>query len=119
MSDSAGERLRAAILETYDLDAGELVLLDQVVEVCDALERVNRQVAELEGLTATGSAGQEVEHPLLKAQRDYSALLARMVEALRLPAPGAGEEEEGESQVTRLARKAARARWEKAKAANG
>ncbi|MFP3881710.1 MAG: hypothetical protein ACLFWH_05265 [Actinomycetota bacterium] len=115
MADSPGERLRAAILETYTLDAGEMVLLDQVVEVCDALERVNRDVAALDVLTSTGSAGQEVEHPLLKAQRDYSALLARMVEALRLPAPGAAEDEEGESQITHLARKAARARWEKAR----
>ncbi len=35
MTDSAGARLRAAILETYQLDAGEMVLVDQVVEVCD------------------------------------------------------------------------------------
>ena len=116
MADSPGERLRSAILDTYTLDAGEIVLLDQVVEVCDALERVNRDVAALDELTSTGSAGQEVEHPLLRAQRDYSALLARMVEALRLPAPGAAPDDEGESRVAVLARRAARARWEKARA---
>lgn len=114
MPESSGSKLRAAILATYQLDAGELVLLDQAVQLCDALARVNDAVAQLEELTTTGSAGQVVEHPLLTAQRSYSTTLAKLVEAMRLPTPGAAEEDEGESKVTLQARRAARARWEKA-----
>lgn len=112
---SSGEKLRAKILAVYELDAGELVLLDQVVELCDALARVNSQVAQLESLTSEGSAGQVVEHPLLMAQRSHSTVLARLIEAMRLPAPGASDDTEGESRVTLQARRAARARWDKAR----
>lgn len=118
-TESAGERLRAAILDVYELDAGEVVLLDQVASLCDALARVNDQVAGLEELTTVGSAGQTIEHPLLRAQRSYSVTLARLVEAMRLPAPGASPDEPGESAVTLAARRAANARWEKARAADG
>lgn len=118
-SESAGERLKAAILAVYQLDSGELVLLDQVVALCDVLVRVNEQVAALEDLTAVGSAGQTIEHPLLRAQRSYSVTLAKLVEAMRLPAPGASPDEEGESAVTLAARRAANARWAKARAADG
>lgn len=113
MADTAGQKLRKAILATYELDVGELVLLDQVTEICDRLDQVNRAVGLLVELTTLGSAGQEVEHPMLRTQRDYSALLARLVEALRLPVPGAGEDESGESSTTLAARRAARARWDK------
>ena len=116
VTDSAGGRLKAAIEATYELDAGEVVLLDQVVELCDALAKVNEAVAELEDLTTVGSAGQTIEHPLLRAQRSYSVTLAKLVEAMRLPPPGANPDEEGESAVTLQARRAARARWEKEKA---
>lgn len=115
MPESSGSKLRAAILATYELDSGEMVLLDQVTEICDRLDQVNGAVSALTSLTTSGSAGQEVEHPLLRTQRDYSALLARLVEALRLPMPGAGDDESGESKVTLQARRAARARWEKAR----
>ncbi len=115
VTDSAGKRLRSAVLAAYDLDAGEMVLLDQAVELADALDRVNAAVAALDDLTAEGSAGQTVEHPLLRTQRNYAMTLARVVEALRLPAPGSGDAEEGESPITLAARKAARARWEKAR----
>ncbi len=115
VTESAGSKLRAAILATYELDAGETVLLDQVVEVADTLARINAQVAELPDLMSVGSTGQEVEHPLLRAQRSTSLALARLVEALKLPPPGAAEDESGESVVTLAARRAARARWEKAR----
>lgn len=119
MSESAGDRLRAAITATYSLDAGELVLLDQAVELADTLERINSEVRALDELEAEGSTGQIVEHPLLRAQRSYSTTLARLVEALRLPPPGADDDTEGENPITLAARKAARARWEKAKKDNG
>lgn len=118
-NESAGARLKAAILAVYELDQGELTLLDQVVELCDTLARVNAEVAKLESLTSEGSAGQTIEHPMLVAQRSHSLALAKLVEALRLPPPSAGEEETGESRVTLQARRAARARWEKEKMTSG
>lgn len=119
MTESSGSRLKAAIQKTYELDAGETVLLDQAVELCDALARVNLQVAQLPELTTTGSAGQTVEHPLLVAQRSYSLTLARLVEAMKLPVPGAVDDEAGESRVTLQARRAARARWDKERGKHG
>lgn len=115
MAQTAGARLRASVLGIYELDAGELILLDQAVALCDTLDRVNVQVEALKNLTDVGSAGQIIEHPLLRAQRSYSLALAKLVDALRLPAPGAGADEEGESKITRDARRAARARWNKEK----
>ncbi len=115
---TAGARLKAAILATYQLDAGELVLLDHVEQLSNASARVNEAVAQLEELTTKGRAGQTIEHPLLVAQRSYSLTLAKLIEAMRLPVPGSADEETGESRVTLQARRAARARWDKEKAVN-
>lgn len=109
---TAGARLKAEILSSYQLDPAERVLLDQAAEIADVLTRLNRQVAAEKTLTQRGAKGNTVSHPLLLAQRRHSEVLVKVLEGLRLPAP---DEDEGESTVTRLARKAARARWDRAK----
>jgi len=108
--EAPGERLRAEVLSLYALDPGERVLLDQAGAVVDTLSRVNEQVAAEQSLTTTGSKGQPAVSPLLRAQRELSETLVRLLESLALPAPG---EEEGELSSSRKARKAALLRWAK------
>ena len=112
--ETPGERLRRDVLAEYELSVAERVLLDQAAELVDVLGRLNAEVAALGALTDRGSARQIVPHPLLAAQRQHSETLANLLDGLRLPAPG---EQEGESAVTKMARRAARARWDREKGA--
>jgi len=104
---TAGERLKAAIVDGYELTPAELVLLDQAVAVADVLERLNAQVA-VEELTALGSTRQTVAAPLLAAQREHSKTLAGLLGAIAMPAAG---EDEGVSSTVKAAQRAARVRW--------
>lgn len=104
---SPGDRLRAAILDVFELSPAELAVLDQAVVIADELARINAEMASAEPL-AVGSAGQPVAHPLLDAQRRHSDTLARLLDALHLPV---GDEDEGEAAVVRKARAAANVRW--------
>lgn len=103
-----GDRLQEEILSLYALDPGERVLLAQAGAVLNTLTRVNEQVAAEQSLTAKGSRGQPTVSPLVRAQSELSATLARLLESLALPSP---DEEEGELSSTRRARKAALVRW--------
>jgi hypothetical protein len=113
--ETPGDRLRTAIVSQYELDPAERLLLDQAAALADALARVNAEVAAAESLAAKGSRGQLVASPLLAAQRQHAEVLARVLEALALPATP--DEEEGEGATTRKARRAAQARWAKQKEA--
>jgi hypothetical protein len=103
-----GERLRTAILATYELNPAELLLLDQAGAVADALARLNAEVAAEQEFTGKGSKGQPVASPLLAAQRGHSEALARLPEAIALPASG---EDEGHPSASQRARRAATVRW--------
>lgn len=109
MTDSPGAAFRTEVLELYELTPPELALLDEAVVLIDTLKRIEVQLAE-SPLTGRGSRGQQVANPLLRAQRDYTLALARVVEGLALPMP---DELEGESPTTKRARRAATIRWSK------
>jgi hypothetical protein len=111
-SETAGERLRTAILDQYELNPAELLLLDEAVALADALAQLNREVAAEQTLTGTGSRGQAVASPLLAAQRQHAETLGRLLEALQLPTPG---QEEGHPSASQRARRAAMVRWAREK----
>jgi hypothetical protein len=105
--ETQGQRLKAGVLAEFELSAAEAATLDQAAELLDQLTRINDELAK-QPLTTAGSRGQVAAHPLLRSAREHSDTLARLLDALHFPA---GDEEQGESSVTRLARRAAMARW--------
>lgn len=111
-TESAGDRLRRLILEDFELDAGELVLLERACELADTCARLDAEVAA-SPLTVPGSRGQLTSNPLLLQQRKASERLQRLIEGLRLPAKG---EQVGVSRTSLQAQAAARARWARRKA---
>ncbi|WP_151524140.1 hypothetical protein [Serinicoccus kebangsaanensis] len=104
-----------AVTSRYALRADELVVLEQacrMLAVCDHLA----EALAGQPLVVEGSMKQPAPHPLLPELRAHRSQLAALLRQLHLPdelAP-AGEDggNEGAS-VSELARKAARARWDK------
>jgi hypothetical protein len=109
--ESAGSRLKREILELFVLNPAELLLLDEGAALADALARIDAELADAPLLTQ-GSAGQPVENPLLRSQREHAARLASTLEAIGLPRPN---EEEGRSATSKMAQRAAQVRWAREK----
>ena len=112
-SQTPGERLKEAILADFELNAGELALLDRAAALTDELQRIEAEMATRPLVTA-GSRGQEVADPLLREHRQHSEVLQRVLEAIGLPVAG---EDEGESGITQRARRAAQIRWARERSA--
>jgi hypothetical protein len=104
---SAGDRLRAAILDEFELSEAEAQLLEKAAATADLLERVEAEVA-VAPLVKAGSRGQPVAHPLIETQVELGAHLVRLLGALGLPLT---EDDPQGAEVSRMARKAAMARW--------
>jgi hypothetical protein len=105
-TDTAGGRLKAALLADFEFAEAELVIVEEACRVADILERIETELGSALLLTA-GSRGQAVENPLLRSARDHGAHLIKLLTALGLP----GVEDESESPATAAARKAALIRW--------
>ncbi len=99
---SAGDRFRASLAADFEPpDAVQSVVLDQMVRILDEVE-IMEGILDKDGLTTTGGNGQVTAHPLVAASRQHAIALARLASQL-----GMNEETQG----TRQARRAARARW--------
>jgi len=104
---SAGDRLREAITSEYELSEVETQLLEKAAATADLLERVEAEVSAAP-LVKAGSRGQPVAHPLIETQVVLGAHLTKLLGALGLPLT---EDDPQEAEVSRMARKAAMARW--------
>lgn len=94
----AGRRLWRAVLDAFDLEEHELVLLRQAVRTADLCE-------QLQGLVdATGPLRGEKVNPALVELRLQRIVLARLVVALRVPLG----EQEGEDDAKRTQYRGAR-----------
>ena len=113
VSESPGKRLRREVLAVYELSAAEAATLDQAAELLDQLTRINDELAK-QPLTTAGSRGQVTANPLLRAGREHSDTLARLLDALHFPSVDEGE---GISVVSKQARRAASIRWAREKEA--
>ena len=105
-----GAALWRSIVAKYDLRPDELVWLEQA---CRAQDRIRDMEAERGGvLTAKGSMGQLIAHPLLQEVRTHEAQIAGLLARMKLPdlvdGAGAGTTEQPRSVG---ARKAAQSRW--------
>ncbi len=90
-TQKAGAALWTAVLDEYDLEAHEILLLREAVRTVDALDSLEARVAADGPLL--GSSQGDRAHPALVEARQQRIALARLLAALRLPA---GEEEDGQ-----------------------
>lgn len=98
----AGAKLWRDVTGKYELRADELVILESA---CAARDRVAAMESERgEAVTATGSMGQLVVHPLIGEIRAHEAQIAGLLAKLKLPDDGEG------AQVSQP-RAAAQSRW--------
>lgn len=98
----SGSALWRSVSGKYELRADEVVMLEAA---CRAQDRVDAMERERDGaVTATGSMGQLVVHPLVAEIRAHEAQIAGMLAKLKLPDDG------GVEQVSQQ-RAAAQSRW--------
>lgn len=92
----AGAKLWREVLDEYELEQHELLLLREAVRTVDTLDSLQAQVAA-DGVLLDSSQGSRA-HPALVEARQQRIALARLLAALRLPA---GEEEAGDRRPQR------------------
>jgi len=102
----AGERVWGLIFAEFQLDARELLVLEQAARQADAVEALEAEIAEA-GLVGRGSRGQERLSPTVSELRQARLSVAKLLRDLALP------DHDGATATTRRARKAATARWER------
>ncbi|AIG78453.1 Hypothetical protein AJAP_28070 [Amycolatopsis japonica] len=112
---TAGRRLWADIVSEWDLRPDELRVLGDACREADLIERLEKGL-ETAPLTAQGSMGQEVIHPLWSEVRQHRTTLASLLRQLKLAEvdEGAGAVSDTPAKpMTRQesAKKAAQARW--------
>ena len=84
----AGAKLWKAVLDEYELEEHEVLLLREAVRTVDTLDLLEARV-RLDGPLLASSQGERA-HPALTEARQQRIVLARLLAALRLPA---GEED--------------------------
>lgn len=84
--DVAGERLWRDITETFDFtdEPAKLAILERAAKTADQIARLEAAAAE-QPLTAKGSMGQLVIHPLVAEIRQQGAALDQLLKSLKLP----------------------------------
>jgi hypothetical protein len=108
---SRGRRLWRSVVADFELDVGDLELLELACRTADDVDRLTGELATAD-TWATGSRGQTIVNPLVREVRDTRAAFARLLAGLNLPAD---DEPAGWDHLTasQRARKAARARWDR------
>lgn len=100
----AGKRVWRAVLEEFDLDARELLVLEQAARQADAVEALEAEV-EVSGLVTRGSAGQLRLSQTVTELRQARLAVSRLLSDLALP------DTDEELAASRRGRRAAEARW--------
>ncbi|TQM62944.1 hypothetical protein FBY41_2989 [Humibacillus xanthopallidus] len=80
----AGRRLWRSVLSDYELAEHELQLLARACRVADTCSSLQATV-DTDGPLTTSRLGEQRAHPALVELRQQSALLARLIVALRVP----------------------------------
>ena len=84
-----GRRLWRSIVDDYELETHEQLLLSEACRVADRLERLADESVS-STLTVTNNKGDEVANPLLVEARQQAIVFSRLLASLRLPT---GEED--------------------------
>ena len=88
---AAGKRLWKAVLDEYELEEHELLLLREAVRTTDTLDALELLV-QAQGAVVTSPQGEKANPALVEARQQRIAL-ARLLAALRLPAGEEGAED--------------------------
>lgn len=86
---SAGRRLWRSILDEYELDVHEEILL---LQACRCADRLDTLAKEATAPTITNTKGDVVAHPALVESRQQSITLSRLLASMRLPSGDEGEQ---------------------------
>ncbi len=92
----AGRRLWGAVVQEYELEEHELLLLREAARTADLLDELEKRI-KAEGAVIESPQGEKA-HPAVVEARQQRIALARLLAALRLPA---GEEEAGDRRPQR------------------
>ena len=87
----AGRKLWTSIVDSFDLDEHELVLLRQAVRTVDLLEELESEITS-GGSMVDGPQGRKANPAAVEA-RAQRITLARLLSVLRLPAGETGDEQ--------------------------
>lgn len=97
---STGAALWAAVLDEFELDEHEVVLLRELVRTVDLLD-VLAAVVEAEGPILSTPSGPRI-HPAVVEARQARIAAARLTAVLRLPGGSEGDEVEGRRKQRRV-----------------
>lgn len=99
-------RMWRDVVGPYQLRPDELLILERACRELDVVERIEGELAG-DSLTARGSMGQPVAHPLVGELRQHTNTLRSLLASLNLP------DEDGRAGESRSssARAAANSRW--------
>ncbi len=78
---SPGARLWQAVVEEYILDGPHLNQLHRICALADDLALMRKELRGAE-LVVEGSTGQPAPHPLIRATREHSSAISRMLRDL-------------------------------------
>lgn len=84
----AGKRLWASVLDDYDLDVHEELLL---LQACRCADRLDALAAAATEPTIVNTKGEVVAHPALVESRQQSVTLSRLLASMRLPSGDEGD----------------------------
>lgn len=111
---AAGSLLWDRMVEKYVFRPDELRVLEDAGRTADRIAAMEKELGSK--VTASGSLGQTVVHPLIPEIRAHRAALASFMKQLNLPDDDSAA---GESPRSTQARKAAQSRWAAAHGAAG
>ncbi|WP_223277640.1 hypothetical protein [Janibacter sp. YB324] len=86
---SAGKRLWWSVVDDYELDVHEEILL---LQACRCADRLDTLAKEATTATITNTKGDVVAHPALVESRQQSITLSRLLASMRLPSGDEGEQ---------------------------
>jgi hypothetical protein len=81
---NAGRQLWSSVLDEYDIEEHERLLLLEACRIADRLDRLAAESAT-EPLTTENFKGDEVANPKLVEARQQGIVFARLLASLRLP----------------------------------
>jgi hypothetical protein len=84
IESEAARNLWECAMRDYEFDPPDAALLTEIVRTVDNLESLDATIRR-DGLTVAGSKGQRRVHPALVEARQLRVVLARLVNAARLP----------------------------------
>jgi hypothetical protein len=108
VQSARSKRWRKAVLDQFELNPAEMVLLEEAVAMLAEVDAMEAQLETAEVVTR-GSRGQPVVHPLVGELRQHRLALSMLVRRLNLP--DSILDEDRRLQRSSMARKAAMVRW--------